>query len=385
MTGANNSLLMKEQNRQKVLSLIREKEQSRAQISRATGLSRAAVTLIVEGLIKEGLIIEGESVKSDTGRRPTMLKLHPDAYIAIGVDVSRDKLCVSYTDFTSKTVYENTVALGDDADSSVNALCDSIKSELRDRFADKKILGVGICCPGPVDTINGVILNPPGLESFHNYNIKQAVEQRLNLPVTVQKDTNALAIAEKNAGKLDGDTLFLLADHGLGCGVIKDGKLLTAKGGMGCEIGHVTLKYDGEKCRCGNVGCAELYVSVPALLEKAQKTLGRSIELCELVKMADCGEQKAKSLMDEYSAMLATVCVGAVNLFEPEYIVLGGELKRASGVISKAIERRIAESRLSRGSGQVLVSGSILGENARACAAAELVIEDYFLGRIKPC
>ena len=78
MGGVNNSLLMKETNRQELLYLIRERPQSRADLARATGLSRAAVTLIVDGLIKEGLVIEGNAVKSETGRRPTILNVNPD-------------------------------------------------------------------------------------------------------------------------------------------------------------------------------------------------------------------------------------------------------------------------------------------------------------------
>lgn len=380
MTKANNSLLMKEMNRKKILSLIRKKAQSRADIARSTGLSRAAVSIIADDLIKDGLIVEGETVKSETGRRPTMLSICPDAYISIGIDLSRTGCNISYIDFASKVVFKSYVALCESADLTILKVCQSVRAELSERFPSKKVLGIGVCCPGPIDAEMGVILNPPGLEMFHNFGIVDSITSHLGLSVFLEKDTNALAISEKNAGKFEGDIVYLLADHGIGCGVVKDGKLFGAKGGMGCEIGHVTLKFDGERCRCGNVGCAELYASIPAILKIAADTFGESIDWGTLVEMAEKDIRVANDLMQRYADMLSTVCVGAVNLFEPDYIVLGGELKYAEGILAPLIEQRIASSCLSRAKRNVRVIGTAFGDNARAYAAAELVIENYFVG-----
>ena len=376
----NNSLLMKETNRQKVLSLIRDESLSRADIARATGLSRAAVTLIVDGLIMDGLVLEGDAVRSDTGRRPTMLKIRPEAFVSIGIDVSRAGCNVAFTNFDSEILYEMHVDFKHDANSSVKTLCERIRGVIRERLDTSKILGVGVCCPGPIDSDRGVILNPPGLDEFYNFNIKDAICAELDLPVLLEKDTNALAVSEKNACKLNGDLLFLLADHGIGGGVIKDGKLFCAKGGMGCEIGHVTLKFDGERCRCGNIGCAELYASIPAILNKAERALGERVDWQTLVKMATDNDGMALSVMHEYAAILATVCTGAVNLFEPDFIVLGGELKSATHILKPEIEKKLECSTLSRSARKVCVQRSALGENSRAFATSELVIENYLNG-----
>lgn len=380
MGGVNNSLLMKETNRQELLYLIRERPQSRADLARATGLSRAAVTLIVDGLIKEGLVIEGNAVKSETGRRPTILNVNPEAYIAVGVDISREGCQLTFSDFASNVLYENTVPICDDADTTVKYICDSIQAALHERFFERRLLGVGVCCPGPIDSDAGVILNPPGLEVFNGYNIRSIMESRLSLPVYLEKDTNALAIAEKNKAHLDSDFLFLLTDHGVGCGVIKNGKLFCSKGGMGCEIGHVTLKIDGERCRCGNVGCAELYASIPAMLNKASEIFGKRIDWHTIIELAELSDERATAILNEYAALLSVVCTGAVNLFEPEYIVLGGELKHAAKLIKHKVEERINMSSLSRAAREVKVICSSLGENTRAHAASELVIEKYFGG-----
>ena len=380
MACVNNSLLMKEENRLKILSLVREKEQSRADIARSTGLSRAAVTLIVDALIKDGLIVEGEAVRTGVGRRPTKLEVCPDAYVAIGIDLSRIGCNVSYINFASKTVMEDSIPFMTDADSTISAVCDSINHALETKFSGKRILGVGVCCPGPIDSQNGVILNPPGLEMFHGFGVKQAIESRIDLRVLLEKDTNALAVCEKNIRKTDEDIVYLLADHGIGCGVIKDSKLLCSKGGMGCEIGHVTLKYDGERCRCGNVGCAELYASIPAILDKANKETAKKFDFSTFIELVNGGDHKAKRIMVDYTSILSAVCVGAVNLFEPDVIVLGGQLKQAEKLLSESIEQKLLGATLSCGHRKVRVLGSVLGENARAYSAAELVIERYLIG-----
>ncbi|MBE6583714.1 MAG: ROK family transcriptional regulator [Ruminococcaceae bacterium] len=380
MTRVNNSLYMKETNKLRILDLIRKGECSRADVARVTGLSRAAVTIIVDDLIKNTLVLEGHAAKSDSGRRPTMLKLNPDAYIAIGVDVSREGCGILFSDFTSRPVFKSRVELCYSAEQTVDEICEIIKTELQNLFAHRRVLGIGVCCPGPVDTQSGTILNPPGLDMFHNFKIKEAVEQRLSLRVTLQKDTNALAVAERNVSGIDGDLMFILADHGLGCGIIKDGKIFCGYGGMGCEIGHTTVKFDGDTCRCGNVGCAELYASIPSILKNAKDAGCECENISDLVKLAKEGDSCAAEALRCGGEMLGVACVNAVNIFEPDYIVLGGELGESSFIIKEAIKNRIDMTGISRDRHSVHVVCSALDEDARAFAAAETVIEGYILG-----
>ena len=380
MTRANNSLKMKETNKLRVLGLIREREISRADIARATGLSRAAITFITDELIKEGLICEGEAKKSQNGRRPTMLKICSDAYLAVGIDINRDACNVTVVDFSSFVRVQCAVELGADADMTVQALVNAINHSIDENLSGIKVLGVGICCPGPIDRARGAILNPPGLEVFHNYTIVDKLRDSLGLPVYLEKDTNALALAQKNAAHIGGDFLYLLADHGLGCSYVKDGKVFSGRGGMGCEIGHVTIKLDGERCRCGNIGCAELYASIPAALTLANKK-GVECDSWEgLVSLCEADDKLARSTMREYGEILATACVGAVNLFEPDYIVLGGKLKEAENTLRDAIEQAVDQRSLSRGTRKVKVISSSQKEDSRATSAAQIVIEKYLMG-----
>ena len=382
MTNKSNTLQMREANKLRILRLIREGDHSRADIARSTGLSRAAVTLIVDDLINNRLVVEGQSRRSETGRRPTVLMLSPNAYVSIGIDLSREGFDVTFTNFASEILRELHIDFDNDARSSTEVLCKKLYGIIESDFAKDRILGICVCCPGPLDRERGIIINPPGLDAFHNFNVVQYLYDSLHIPIFLEKDTNALAVAEKNSSKLDTDFIYVLADHGLGCGVIKDGEVFCGRGGMGCEIGHVTLKYDGKKCRCGNVGCAELYASVPKVLSNAQTRMNRKTSMNELIKMYSDGDEVAISVLDEYAYILGTVCTGAANIFEPCYIVLGGALSEASAIIGHVIEKKVNDLSLTGSLSKITVIPSSLTPNARGFAAAQLIIEKFLNGGI---
>lgn len=378
MTKANNSVSMRENNRLAILNRIRKNPLSRADLARETGLTRAAVTIITDALIEEGIIKSGEVIKSESGRRPTMLCLNPDAHVSIGIDISRDGCSVVFADFSGNKLLEKKFEFCESADDTVKRICSYISLELEVHGYASKALGVCICSPGPIDFARGVILTPSRLELFHNFDVVGAVSLYLDFPVYLEKDTNVLAIAEKNLGDSDKDMMLLIADHGIGCSIIKDGRVFTGRDGMGCEIGHTTVDINGEVCPCGNVGCAELYASIPAIVKK---TGAKSWP--DLIEKAKDGESASIDALEYQSKILSTLCVNAANLFEVENIVLGGGLVAADFIVNDFIDNALKKSAMSRGVHGFSVASSRLGENTRAYAAAVTVTEKYFNGEIR--
>ena len=182
MTQANNAAVMREANKRHIINLIRKKSQSRADIARATGLSRAAVTILTDSLVEQGILINGEAVKSDLGRRPTLLHLNPDAFVSIGVDLCRDGCGILMTDFAGNILFEKKSALLESADQTIDLICHEIRLAQKD-LGDRSVLGVCVCAPGPIDTAEGKILTPSGRTCFHNYHIKNALSARLPFPI----------------------------------------------------------------------------------------------------------------------------------------------------------------------------------------------------------
>ena len=377
MTKANNSISMREKNRLSILNLIRKNPISRADISRETELTRAAVTIITDALIEEGIIKCGEAVKSEYGRRPTMLYLNPEAYISVGIDISRDGCYVAFTDFLGNHIFGDKIEFLKSANDTVNRICDVISTELSNHDYMARALGVCVCAPGPIDFKSGVILNPTGLEHFHGYNILDALASKIALPIYLEKDANVLAIAEKNREDIRGDMLLLLADHGIGCSVIKDGRVFRGRDGMGCEIGHTTIDISGDVCPCGNVGCAELYASIPATVKRAGT---KSWD--DLIECAKAGDPISQDALKCQGKILSTLCINAVNLFEVDNIVLGGRLAKGDFVLKPIIDETLKKAAFSRRIHEYKISSSSLGKGARAYAAAVTVTEKYFNGEL---
>ena len=363
MSKANNSILMKEQNRAHVLRLIRQNPVSRAELARQTGLTRAAVSIIVDKLIEEKLIYEGEEVKSSLGRHPVLLNLNTDAFYAYGVDLTRDGYYLTLCNFKGEIVKKIFSGFLESDEATVDAIVKILENY-------EKASGIGVSAPGPLDSEEGIILEPPRFEHFKNFNIKRALEEKLKIPVFLEKDTNALALTEKNLTQKD-NFLYLLADHGLGGALIKDGALFKGARGAGCEIGHVTLNVNGEKCSCGNNGCACLYASVQVAVRKAGKsTFG---EVCD---SAFNGERRAVEALEEQAKFLGHALVTFVNLFEPERIILGGELKKAVYFQKPIIEKILKTHCMSRANNDIIIEGSEISD--RALSPAQMVLENYF-------
>ena len=366
MNKANNSLLMKEQNRYHVLRLIRAESLSRAELARKTGLTRAAVSIIVDKLISDGLILEGEAVKSSSGRHPKSLYLNAEKYYGIGIDITRDGCTVVLCNLASETEKKQFIEFENTREKTLEKIYSVIEEYLSDN-----VLGIGVSSPGPLDTERGIILNVPELEIFKDFNIKEALEEKFQLPVYLEKDTNALALQEKNCFSRD-NFLYVLADHGLGCAYIKDGALFKGFGGLGCEIGHISLDMNGEKCSCGNRGCASLYTSVSSAVKRGgAKSYG---ELCAL---ANNGDAPSMDALIYQGKMLSQVLLTAVNLFEPEGIVLGGELQHGANILKGIIEEELSKKALSRAIHSIKVDASLIKD--RALSPALSVLERFFM------
>lgn len=366
--------IMKQANAMLVLRLLREEPLSRAELARRTGLTRATITGIADELIEEGLLREGKITRTTVGRHPILLELDPNAYFSVGVDISREGVSISVTDFTLNRVEEQCFSADLSKKDVLEKLCEFVKKQASCR----RILGVGVVAPGPLDTARGCVLTPRGMDAWHGFSVGE-LEERLSLPVLLEKDSAALAIAEKRYVGARASFLSLLADHGLGAGFIYNGHRFGSPEGYGCEIGHVSMDANGPLCSCGNRGCAELYASIPAILSHA-RSCGRELSWQELLAGAESGDSFCLDLLSRQAEALALACIGAVNMLEPERILLEGKLSAAHAFVAEHMEKAFATRCFTQNGRRVRVEPSSLPSGARAIAAAALPIEHFFEG-----
>jgi glucokinase len=232
-----------------------------------------------------------------------------------------------------------------DATAGLRAVTTAIDAVLASFHVDPQpeaaIAGIGICAPGPLDPRAGVILNPPNLPGWRNFPLADEITKCYRLPVRVDNDGNAAALAEAlwGAGRGYRNVFCATLGTGIGTGIVFDGRIYHGRTGAAAEGGHVTIDYRGPRCKCGKLGCIEILASGTAIARRAgeQIAAGRSSAILEQAgghvgritgemvgRAYAAGDALAKELLQD-TAMFLTVWLGTiVDLLEPDVMIVGG-------------------------------------------------------------
>jgi len=247
------------------------------------------------------------------------------------------------------------------------------------------IQSVGIGCPGAIEKETGNIEFSNNL-GFYDVPIVKEMEKLLGKKVYVENDANAAAWGEFLAGSGKGaDSMIMITlGTGVGSGIIDNGHLLTGAYGKGAEIGHMVIKFNGEKCTCGRKGCFEAYASATALINQTKKAMKENPE-SEMWKVSPkiflvsgktafaAKDKVAKSVVKTYLDYLSEGVVNVVNVFQPEVICLGGGVSNAGEKILRPIRKKIKDYSFARfGKKQTEVQIAKLGNDAGIIGAALL-------------
>ena len=332
MPHATNASVMRDQNRKLILNMIRLRPISRVELAQSIHLTRASVTQIVDELIQSGLVEEASAVGGSRGRKRVTLRLRENSQYVFGVHIGRQFCHLGITDLCGnvKEVCRRPIA-GQQPEALLRELGAQIR-ELCASLTDAHVLGIGVCCPGPVDYRSGCILNPPDFPGWERVPICQLLSEYTGLPALLERDTNARALEEKYYGGCKDVSNFILVqiDKGVGAGVLIGDRLYRGSRGMGAEIGHTSIRFDGPLCSCGNRGCLELYLRPEQLLSGTEYTCWE-----EAVKARD------QDVLERCAEYLAAGLVNAVNLYDLERIVLAGELSVEPQMLLELLDAKL--------------------------------------------
>lgn len=368
-----NAEYTKKYNRNLFLRLLRIESMSQADIARKMGLTRAAVSLITEELILDGLITQSEVSASGRGRPPVSLSLSPDAAFAVGIYLNRDGCNAGLIDICGNVHIKERVQLEKTSD-KLSAIEAAVRRLLKaSETPIEKLSGIGISAPGPLDGENGVILNPPRFDLWHNMSICSELRTRLGIPVYLENNASSLAQFHYGKNELCGSEnfLLLLVDSGVGSGIISGGKLLKGVGYFTSEIGHTSINYSGKRCVCGNIGCLEAYASIPALL--ADTPFKNWKELID----NHAENQKAFDLINLELNYLATGIMNASNIISIDTIVLAGDIAYGAGYTAPILEEKLRERSLRRDLLPIRVIPAISDEDTSVLSAADIAFNRF--------
>ena len=274
-----------------------------------------------------------------------MLPSDQNSYV-IGVDVGGTKVAAGFVNHSGEISHVTRVRMVSDRDAAagLNSVTEALNSLLAKAQQNHwMIRAIGVCAPGPLDPHTGVVINPPNVTCWRNFPLAAEISNRYHLPVKIENDASAAALAEVlwGAGKGYAKVFYISIGTGIGTGFILDGHIYNGRTGAAPEGGHVSIDYRGPVCGCGKRGCIEVFISGTAIAKRAQSKLAAAklshspmLDLAggnitavttEFVNQAHAGgDPIAAATLLETVELLAVYLGNTIDLLEPDAIVIGG-------------------------------------------------------------
>ncbi|OLS35887.1 ROK family transcriptional regulator [Bacillus sp. MRMR6] len=391
---------MKQHNQSTVLNTIRLKEPiSRADIAKLTKLTKPTVSTMVSELIEKNLITEEEAANSTVagGRKPFLLRINYSAYYIIGVYAAAEVVRVVMSTMDGKIVtdYSKEMTELPSKDEFMDMIINNIHDVLkRSRIESDLILGIGFAMHGLVDPDEGVAIFSPHLH-LENIPIKETLEKEFKLPVMVENDVRALAIAESwfGQGQDLSDFICLSVGLGIGSGIFIKDEIYKSPFNTGGEIGHTIIEVNGPKCECGNHGCLEAYASEAAIVKKVESELtnhqdsilsqwikdGKNkLTLKMIFKAAKEGDLFAVSILEESARSLGLAAANMINILKPSRLILEGYIFEQGDFIVSPLKKMIEKYTFKSPHEEINVVCSTLGKTGMVLGAVTLVLHKLF-------
>lgn len=276
----------------------------------------------------------------------------------------------------------------------LNRLAEMAKEALKTlNLESRDVKGVGVSCGGPLDSSTGVVYAPPNLPGWTAIPVRDILEKATGLPVVVENDANATALAEWKfgAGRGAQNVVFMTMGTGIGAGLILDGKLYRGTNDLAGELGHQTILMNGPLCNCGKRGCLEALASGPAIARLARESMiyGRhkrvlalaggkpkDITARHVVQAAQEGDAFAIQLLDEVGTYMGVGIANIIQMLNPERIIIGTIAVHAGDLILKPIQRAVQEYAWERAWKVCRILPAELGDRAQDLAAIALWLQD---------
>lgn len=301
---------VKRNNRSQILKLIGQTGPiSKKDIAESLGLTAAAVTQICSDFLEKGLLFEvgtAEGEEKKAGRKKVLIDLNPEYGLLLGINIDSLQTTISICNLKGELKALKTLRTDSNisAENFLKHIAKESKQLAKDQFISPNcFLGVGVGLPGLVDKQNGVSVHAYGIWN-EKVQVAEILTDELQLPVLIENNVNAFALAELllGEGKQESDLLVVKWGPGVGSSIIMNGAVFEKENGKAAELGHFIVKTNGMKCSCGKFGCLETIVSEKQLQKLSNEEYEQAILL------------------------FAQTIVNAVSLIRPSKVIFYGRL-----------------------------------------------------------
>ncbi len=352
---------IKQINAGRVYKLIDQKGPiSRIDLSKESELAPASITKITRELIDAHLIHETTVQEAISRGRPAVgLQTNNAGWQFLSMRLGRGYLTIALHELGGEVLIDTKIEIHEiDQDDVLQRLLFEIE-EFFQTYADQldRVTSIALTLPGLVNSEKGIVLQMPHY-NVNNLALGPEIYKATGLPVFIANDTRAWALAEKLFGhSQDVDNSILISiHHGLGAGVVLDGRVLQGRNGNIGELGHIQIDRNGKRCHCGNVGCLETVASSQAIREQVAERIANGessslagsneISIEDICSAAAEGDSLAVEVIEQLGSYLGSAIAIVINLFNPEKILIGGVINQAKDVLYPAIQKCIEEQSL---------------------------------------
>lgn len=361
--------------------LWRERQLTRVEIAKRTGLSHSTVSTIVVDLERAGLVQTLGAMASRGGRRPQLIGFRDDSFALLGVELGARHVAVVLADLRGRTLSfeEQRHPVRSDPEGTLTVMRALIDATLRkERFPLRKVVGIGVAVPSPVDSMLPGQLSELIFPVWRGVDVRETLRRAYGVPVFVDNDANLGALAEHwwGLGTEQTDLAYIKVGAGVGAGFILRGELYRGGSGRAGEIGHVPIDSAGPLCVCGNRGCLTTFIGSEELSLRAQEMFAspEAPSLSEIVRRARTGDLTARSLVDDVGERLGIVIATLLNTLDVQRVVIGGEISSVGDMLLDAVRHAVRKRALPSAVAQTRIMTSNLGPRAIALGAATLVL-----------
>lgn len=364
---------------------------SNSELARQIKLSTPKINSLLLELIENGLVKELGRGDSSGGRRPNIYGLVENGFYVVGITINIARTIISIFNSCNQEVsgphyFPIHMQSNPDLFREVNKKLEKVVEE--SNIPKDKILVAGIEIPGLINIEKGT-----NLTYFpENNKLFEEVNSIFGIPVFINHDTKVRTFAEQHFGLAKGkkNVLMLQADWGLGLGIVINGKVYAGKSGFSGEFGHIPLVENGPLCVCGKQGCLETVVSAKAIARQAREAIenGKSslikdlvendldkIDISVVINAANAGDQFAISLFSKVGKWLGRGIAFLIQIFNPELIIIGGQVAVANQFIMAPIQQAINTYSNRDISNDTEIKFSELGSKAGTMGAAAYALE----------
>lgn len=354
-----------------------------------------SVTNLVDELIQTEWVASMGPAIGNNGRRPVLFGLNTKRNFVAVIDVSIHDTKILFMDTQRHIVFRDDVDLQLNNHSSfLSALVSYFNTALlKAGLSEDELIAVGISMPGLIDARRARNLTYKQLNQTEE-SLAKWFSAEVNKPVYLINDTKATVLGESRFGGAQGkkQVLSINIDWGIGLGIIVNGAVFHGASGFAGELGHIQVDPDGELCHCGKIGCLNTCTSAAALVQRVQRDILAGqvsklavfkdsvdrIGITELINAAHQGDSYAIDVLHEAGYLLGKGLAIAINLFNPEIIIIDGVLTSAAGFILSTIEQAISKYCLSDFRNDMTIELTQLNGTAKWLGTHTYVMENIF-------